>query len=150
MTLWLKAEGYTVEQINVYSTGVQGTAIAIGILATNLVMVYPIWVIFSIISGTLLFCNVCLLIWDIPLGLHCKLLLVCFDVKRFTDPKLLLEQTVAVYYLLGSTSAVTPILFPWVNVIMKDDNEARAFTTGAMVSSPVRAMASESYYPSYS
>jgi hypothetical protein len=76
MTLWLKAEGYTVEQINIYSTGVQGTAIAIGIIATNLVMVYPIWVIFSIISATLLFCNICLLIWDIPLGLHCKLLLV--------------------------------------------------------------------------
>ncbi|KAG7294679.1 hypothetical protein NEMBOFW57_004757 [Staphylotrichum longicolle] len=70
MTLWLQAEGYTVEQINVYSTGVQGTAIAIGIIATNLVMIYPIWVIFSVIAGTLLFCNVCLLIWDIPLGLH--------------------------------------------------------------------------------
>jgi hypothetical protein len=36
--------------------------------------------------------------------------------------------------LLGLTSAVTPILFPWVNIIMKDDAEARAFTTGAMVS----------------
>lgn len=44
------------------------------------------------------------------------------------------HHTVAVYYLLGCTSAVTPILFPWVNTIMKDDNEARAFTTGAMVS----------------
>jgi hypothetical protein len=73
MTLWLKDEGYTVEQTNVYSTGVQGTAIAIGIVATNLVMVYPIWAIFSVISATLLFCNVCLLIWNIPLGLHCKL-----------------------------------------------------------------------------
>ncbi|KAK4118832.1 MFS general substrate transporter [Parathielavia appendiculata] len=110
MTLWLKAEGYSVEDINIYSTGVQGTAIAIGIIATNLVMVYPIWVIFSLIAGTLLFCNVCLLIWNIPLGLH-----------------------FAVYYLLGCTSAVTPILFPWVNVIMKDDSEARAFTTGAMM-----------------
>jgi hypothetical protein len=76
MTLWLKDEGYTVEQINIYSTGVQGTAIAIGIVATNLVMIYPIWVIFSTIAATLLFCNVCLLIWDIPLGLHCKFLLV--------------------------------------------------------------------------
>ncbi|KAJ3958502.1 hypothetical protein N0V92_004920 [Colletotrichum tropicale] len=28
---------------------------------------------------------------------------------------------------------VTPILFPWVNMVMKDDNEARAFTTGAMM-----------------
>jgi hypothetical protein len=73
MTLWLKDEGYSVAQINVYSTGVQGTAIAIGIIATNLVMVYPIWAIFSTIAATLLFCNVCLLVWHIPLGLHCKL-----------------------------------------------------------------------------
>ncbi len=73
MTLWLQAEGYSVEKINYYSTGVQGTAIAIGIVATNLCMIYPIWVIFSIISCTLLFCNICLLIWNIPLGLHCKL-----------------------------------------------------------------------------
>ncbi|OBT61876.1 hypothetical protein VE03_08756 [Pseudogymnoascus sp. 23342-1-I1] len=35
--------------------------------------------------------------------------------------------------LLGLTSAVTPILFPWVNIIMKDDAEARAFTSGAMM-----------------
>jgi hypothetical protein len=41
---------------------------------------------------------------------------------------------VAAYYMLGFTSCVTPILFPWVNVLMKDDSEARAFTSGAMVS----------------
>jgi hypothetical protein len=36
--------------------------------------------------------------------------------------------------MLGLTSCVTPILFPWVNLIMRDDVEAKAFTTGAMVS----------------
>ena len=41
--------------------------------------------------------------------------------------------TVAVYYILGMTSAVTPILFPWVHMILKDDNEARSFVVGAMV-----------------
>ena len=35
--------------------------------------------------------------------------------------------------LLGFTAGVTPILFPWVNIVMKDDNEARAFTSGAML-----------------
>lgn len=35
--------------------------------------------------------------------------------------------------MLGFNSCVTPILFPWVNVVMKDDSEARAFTTGAMM-----------------
>jgi hypothetical protein len=37
------------------------------------------------------------------------------------------------YYLLGFTAAITPILVPWVNIVMKDDAEARAFTTGAML-----------------
>lgn len=41
--------------------------------------------------------------------------------------------TVTVYYLLGLTSCVTPILFPWANMLMRDDNEARSFTTGAMM-----------------
>lgn len=36
--------------------------------------------------------------------------------------------------MLGMTSCMTPMLFPWVHLVMKDDNEARSFTTGAMVS----------------
>ena len=43
---------------------------------------------------------------------------------------------VTAYYLLGFTSCVTPILFPWVNMVMRDDSEARAFTSGAMVCLP--------------
>lgn len=31
-------------------------------------------------------------------------------------------------------SALPPIIVPWVNIAMKDDAEARAVTTGAMVS----------------
>lgn len=42
--------------------------------------------------------------------------------------------TVTAYYLLGVSAAVTPILVPWINTVIKDDAEARAFTTGAMVS----------------
>ena len=73
-------------------------------------MVYPIWAVFSVLTTFILFSNVCLLIWNIPNGLHW-----------------------AVYYILGMTSAVTPILYPWVHMILKDDNEARSFTVGAMV-----------------
>ena len=40
---------------------------------------------------------------------------------------------VTAYYLLGFFGPVTPILFPWVNWMMRDDSEARAFTTGSMV-----------------
>jgi hypothetical protein len=49
---------------------------------------------------------------------------------RTTANKLL----VTAFYLFGFTAVITPILIPWVNMVMKDDAEARAFTTGAMVS----------------
>ncbi|WQF88315.1 Putative major facilitator superfamily, MFS transporter superfamily [Colletotrichum destructivum] len=115
MQAWLKKEAdmngtYTIEEINLIPTGVQGLAIVSGILITSLVMIYPMWIIFSCVTSVLLFSNVCLRIWNIPLGLH------------FTC-----------YYLLGLTSCMTPILFPWIQMIMKDDNEARSFTTGAMM-----------------
>ncbi|PVH87772.1 hypothetical protein DL98DRAFT_581782 [Cadophora sp. DSE1049] len=100
----------SVAQINTIPTGVQAVAVVSAILATSLCMIYPLWSIFSAVCAILLFCNVCLLVWDIPDGLH------------FTAN-----------FLLGLTSAVTPILFPWVNIIMKDDAEARAFVTGAMM-----------------
>ncbi|KAK1145244.1 hypothetical protein N8T08_004397 [Aspergillus melleus] len=115
MILWLKdsADKYgtwTVSEINMIPTGVQCVSIVVGILATSLVMVYPFWAVMSVVAAVLLFANLCLLAWDIPVGLH------------FTA-----------YYLLGFTSCVTPILFPWVNMVMKDDSEARAFTSGAMM-----------------
>ncbi|KAM0331310.1 hypothetical protein ACHAQA_002980 [Verticillium albo-atrum] len=115
MIVWLKYEAdmhgtWTVEEINIIPTGVQAVAITSGILATSLCMVYPIWVVISAVASVLFFANACLLAWDIPTGLH------------FT-----------VYYMLGLTSCVTPILFPWVSLVMKDDAEARAFTTGAMM-----------------
>ncbi|KAL2784185.1 major facilitator superfamily domain-containing protein [Aspergillus keveii] len=115
MILWLKQEAdlngtWTVSQINQIPTGVQAVSIFAGILATSLVMVYPFWAVMSVVASVLLFGNVCLLVWDIPVGL------------KFTA-----------YYLLGFTSCVTPILFPWVNMVMKDDSEARAFTSGAMM-----------------
>ncbi|KAJ8109657.1 hypothetical protein OPT61_g7306 [Boeremia exigua] len=115
MQAWLKKEAdlngtYSIEEINLIPTGVQGVAIVTGILVTSLVMIYPMWVVFSAVTAVLLFSNVCLRIWHIPLALH-----------------------FLVYYLLGLTSCVTPILFPWANMLMKDDNEARSFTTGAMM-----------------
>ncbi|KAM0702302.1 hypothetical protein Q7P35_011212 [Cladosporium inversicolor] len=115
MQAWLKKDAdlygtWTIEEINLIPTGVQGVAIVFGILITSLVMIYPMWIVFSCVTFTLLFANVCLRVWFIPRALH-----------------------FLVYYLLGLTSCVTPILFPWVNMLMKDDNEARSFTTGAMM-----------------
>ena len=77
MALWLKHEAelngtYTIQEINLIPTGVQGVAIVTGILVTSLVMIYPMWIVFSCVAFMLLFANVCLLVWDIPTGLHCK------------------------------------------------------------------------------
>lgn len=138
MALWLKHEAdlngtWTVAQINTIPTGVQAIAIVAGVLATSLCMIYPIWCVMCVVAAVLFFANLCLLIWDIPIGLHCESQpLIHQIIKLRTD--LSLSFKVAVYYMLGLTSCVTPILFPWVNMVMKDDNEARAFTTGAMVS----------------
>ncbi|KAI8946810.1 putative vitamin H transporter [Xylaria longipes] len=41
-------------------------AIVTGVLATFLCMVYPLWVILSVVRGTLLFSDVSLLAWNIP------------------------------------------------------------------------------------
>ncbi|KAK1633800.1 major facilitator superfamily domain-containing protein [Colletotrichum phormii] len=115
MALWLKHEAtlhgtYTVAEINVIPAGVQAISIVAGVVTTSLCMIYPIWAVMCVVASILFFANVCLLIWDIPTGLH-----------------------FAAYYMLGLTSCFTPIFFPWINMIMKDDNEAKAFTTGAMM-----------------
>ena len=52
---------------------IQGVAIVSAILATGLCMIYPLWAVFGVVTGILLFSNICLLVWDIPLGLHCML-----------------------------------------------------------------------------
>ena len=48
------------------------------------------------------------------------------------------------FYLLGFTATLPPIIVPWVNIVMKDDAEARAVTTGAMISI---ASAVNAFYP---
>lgn len=77
MQAWLKKEAdmngtYSIEEINLIPTGVQGVAIVTGITVTSLVMIYPMWAVFSVVTAILLFANICLRIWYIPLGLHCE------------------------------------------------------------------------------
>ena len=74
MGLWLKALApkYSVPQINTIPTGAQGVSVIAAILATSLCMIYPLWSIFTVVQVIFLFANVCLLIWYIPTGLHCK------------------------------------------------------------------------------
>ncbi|KAL5443223.1 hypothetical protein PMIN05_003795 [Paraphaeosphaeria minitans] len=126
MALWLKDlaaryNAYTVGQINVIPTGAQGVSVVAALVATSLCMIYPLWTVFSVVQAIFLFANICLLVWDIPKGLH-----------------------FASYYLLGVSAAVTPILMPFINVALRDDAEARAVTIGAMMTS---GWAIYSFYP---
>lgn len=126
MALWLKDlatkyNAYTVGQINVIPTGAQGVSVVAALLATSLCMIYPLWAVFSVVQVIFLFANICLLVWDIPKGLH-----------------------FASYYLLGVSAAVTPILMPFINMALRDDAEARAITVGAMLTS---GWAIFSFYP---
>jgi len=126
MSLWLKDRAkqghrYSVAQINTIPTGVSAVSIVSAFIATSLCMVYPLWAIFSINQAITAFAVIILIVWNVSIELH-------FVANM----------------LLGFTAGVTPILMPWVNIVMKDDNEARAFTTGAMLTA---GWAVYSFYP---
>jgi hypothetical protein len=53
-------------------------------------------------------------------------------------------STVACYYLLGVSAAITPILMPFINMALRDDAEARAVTVGGMLTA---GWAVFSFYP---
>jgi hypothetical protein len=77
MALWLKDLAtkygtYSVPQINTIPTGAQGVSVIAALLATSLCMIYPLWAIFTIVQVIFLFANICLLVWLVPTGLHCK------------------------------------------------------------------------------
>lgn len=76
MALWLKDETarhgtYTIPQINTIPTGAQGVSVVTAVLACSLCMVYPTWIVFTVVEVIFLFANICLMVWNIPVGLHC-------------------------------------------------------------------------------
>lgn len=79
MALWLKYEAangghkWTVPQINTIPTAVSAVSVVVTILATSLCMVYPLWTVMTVVQGCTLFSIVVLLVWNVPIGLHCEL-----------------------------------------------------------------------------
>lgn len=69
MNLWLKAEGYSVTQINQLPTVTYAINIVASWLGSTLAAIYPEWVIFSIGSGCCFFSVICMIVWFIPTGL---------------------------------------------------------------------------------
>jgi uncharacterized membrane protein YbaN (DUF454 family) len=77
MALWLKDQAtkygtYTVQQINNYPTANSAVSVVTAVIATSLCMVYPTWIVFLVVQIVYLFCNICMMVWDIPDGLKCK------------------------------------------------------------------------------
>jgi hypothetical protein len=169
MGIWLKdlaakhKGAYTIPQINTIPTGAQGVSVFAALLATSLCMVYPLWSILSIVQTIYIVANISLLVWNIPKGWHCEYLQHQFSAAfcelgrtvyppRNHNAYVLLNSklidadkiTVACYYLLGVSAAITPILMPFINMALRDDAEARAVTVGAMLTA---GWAVFSFYP---
>jgi hypothetical protein len=67
---------WTVQQINQIPTGVQAVSAVALLISTSLCMVYPVWVIVTVVQFIVLFAVIVLRVWKVPLTLHCKLRLL--------------------------------------------------------------------------
>ncbi|KAJ5914160.1 MFS general substrate transporter [Penicillium tannophilum] len=110
MNLWLKAEGYSVTQVNQLPTVIYAIQIVASWFGTTIAAIYPSWIIYTIASLGCLFSTLCMIIWNIPKGL------------KF-----------AAWYFLGLSGCLSPILYSTVNTIVKDDSEERALILGSMM-----------------
>ncbi len=78
MGLWLKLETakhhhhWTVPQVNTYPTGISAVSAVALLLCTSLCMVYPIWIIVTAVQCITMFSIIVMLVWKVPLSLHCK------------------------------------------------------------------------------
>ena len=121
MNLWLKAEGYSVSQINELPTVVYAINIVASWLGTTLAAIYPTWVIYTIISVCSLFSTLCMIIWNIPTGL--KYVYLCSPHGKW---HILTPSRFFAWYLFGVAGCASPILYSTVNTIVSNDSEERA------------------------
>ncbi|KAK9788965.1 hypothetical protein SCARD494_09481 [Seiridium cardinale] len=110
MNLWLKAEGYSVVQINQLPTVVLAITIVSSWLGTTLASIYPSWIIYTIATVCVIFSTICMIVWYIPTPL------------KFVA-----------WYFFGFSGCLSPILYSTVNTIVKDDAEERALILGSMM-----------------
>ena len=110
--LWLKAEGYSIREINIYPTITE----VISIITT---LIYA-WTSDSLFRGARwpaiifsgfvkIFAYICLTVWNIPNGLKWASFLLC-----------------------GFGGGISGLTFAWAHEICSDDNEERALVTGSM------------------
>ncbi|KAL3418814.1 vitamin H transporter [Phlyctema vagabunda] len=110
MSLWLKAEKFSVPQVNKLPTVISGISILSSWLGTTLAAIYPSWAIYLIPTIGGIFSATCMTIWNIPRGLM-----------------------FVAWYAYGLQGCLSPILYSTVNVILRDDAEERAVVISAMM-----------------
>lgn len=130
MALWLKAAKvtsaatgklvakYSVEEINVYPTFVNLIAALSSWIGTTLAgggVVKP-WQMFSFAQFFVLFAAVVLTVWNVP------------DALKFVA-----------FYVGGFSGMTSPILYSWVNTVLRGDAEERALVIGSMSESETAA-----------
>ncbi|CAJ2509543.1 Uu.00g145690.m01.CDS01 [Anthostomella pinea] len=110
MNLWLKAEGFSVVQINQLPTVEYAIQILTSWVGTTLAAIYPSWIIFSGMTACVTFSFICMIVWKIPTAL------------KFVA-----------WYVFGLAGCSSPILYSTVNTVVKNDSEERALILGAMM-----------------
>ncbi|KAJ5899567.1 hypothetical protein N7495_004311 [Penicillium taxi] len=110
MNLWLKAEGYSVDQINKLPTVISAITIVTSWFGTTLAAIYPEWIIYTIGIVCCIFSTICMIVWNIPPAL------------KFVA-----------WYLFGFAGCLSPILYSIVNTVVSNDSEERALIMGSMM-----------------
>jgi ACS family pantothenate transporter-like MFS transporter len=107
MSLWLKSEPskYSVEMINVLPTPINIIQAFSSWFGTSLAGVVPVLFMFSIPQVAMTFSLIVLIVWSVPAWL------------KFLA-----------FYVAGTSGATSPILYSWLNTVMRDDPEARAIS----------------------
>lgn len=110
LPLWLKAEGYSVEDINTMTTVSPAVTIVASIVCGILADAYDakVWLI-AVTALLNIFASIVLAIWNVPLGL-----------KFFA------------FFLSGTADGIAAIIYAWANEICAHDAEERALVVSAM------------------
>ncbi|THX95344.1 MFS general substrate transporter [Aureobasidium pullulans] len=109
-SLWLKAEGHSVYQINVWPTGQSAvgavTQIVAGMLSDSPLLGGKRWQTIAVLQGASFFGTLVLAIWDVPIGL-----------KYFA------------MYVSFCSAGVPGLFYSWFPDLMPHDHEMRGFLT---------------------
>lgn len=110
LPLWLKAEGYSVKDINTITTVMHAVTIVASIICGVFSDIYDAKVLLIAITALLnIFAGILLAIWNIPSGL-----------KFFA------------FFLSGSADGIAAVIYAWANEICSSNAEERAIVLSSM------------------